>query len=53
VALKLAVAALAATVTVAGTVKLLLLLERDTTVGLVGAAVSDTEHAVVVGPVNA
>ena len=41
-----------ATVTEAGTVKAVLLLESATTVGLVAAALRDTVHASVVGPVN-
>ena len=52
-ALKLAVVAPEATVTVAGIVKSLVLLERDTTTGLDGGALRETEHDVVVGPVNA
>jgi hypothetical protein len=39
-------------VTVAGTVRLLLLLERDTIIELEGAALRDTEHDVVAGPVK-
>ena len=41
-----------ATVTEAGTVRALLLLESVTTIGLVAAALRDTEHASDVGPVN-
>jgi len=52
VALKAALVEPAATVTEAGTVNALVLLESATTVWLVAAALRYTEHESVVGPVN-
>jgi hypothetical protein len=52
VALKAALVEPSATLTEAGTFNALLLLESVTTVWLVAAALRDTEHESVVGPVN-
>lgn len=52
VTLKLAEVDPEETVTAVGTCKALLLLLNETDVGLVAAALRDTEHEVVVGPVR-